>query len=525
MKKNTKKKNKNSSLLSMPRFTRPKLIVFVAIFAVIGAVALLISHALVSNFTGTFETGNCSQFTQGCQSTGPSAGNATTSVDTSRAYDGTYSLHASYTGGTQNAYARAVENVGWNQGDDVWYGEAVYLPVGFKAAMQDEVSLLRWDDYGNSAYGSCNSDNLNPAPSCDPDSQIGGVIINCGKNSTGQCTDLHARLKFSCYHNCPETILAGPWDIPEGQWNWIEVHQKLSTTDGQAINQVYMNGSLVGSSTIHNTDGYLIDRLRAGLVAIGAGIQTNPLNLWTDRVYIGSSQLGPAGTSSTTDTTPPSVSLTAPSNGSTVSGTVNLTANASDNIGVAGVQFKVDGQNLGSEDTTSPYGVSWNSAGVANGTHTITAVARDAAGNTSSSNASVTVSNTTTTTGGTTTTTSGGSTTTTSPYSLFYSTSSNFANATDLNGKTVSGYIYACNENGSSIKSARYFIDTTHTSGTPYHTENYAPFCLKGDGGSLSNVYAYNTRNLTNGQHFIVTSLTLTNGTTQLTTSTFTVKN
>ena len=47
-------------------------------------------------------------------------------------------------------------------------------------------------------------------------------------------------------------------------------------------------------------------------------------------------------------------SLTAPANGATVSGTVTVTRNASDNVGVVGVQFKLDGANLGSEDTTRP---------------------------------------------------------------------------------------------------------------------------------------------------------------------------
>jgi Domain of unknown function (DUF1929)/Malectin domain/Bacterial Ig-like domain/Bacterial Ig domain len=98
------------------------------------------------------------------------------------------------------------------------------------------------------------------------------------------------------------------------------------------------------------------------------------------------------------DTTPPTVSVTAPANGATVSGTsVSVTANASDNIGVAGVQFKLDGSNLGSEDTTSPYGITWDTTAASNGTHTLTAVARDGAGNTTTSSAvTVTVSNATT---------------------------------------------------------------------------------------------------------------------------------
>ena len=69
----------------------------------------------------------------------------------------------------------------------------------------------------------------------------------------------------------------------------------------------------------------------------------------------------------------------------TVSGTVTLSANASDNVGVVGVQFLVDNNPVAAEDITAPYGVSWNTATVANGTHILTARARDAAGNTATS--------------------------------------------------------------------------------------------------------------------------------------------
>lgn len=95
------------------------------------------------------------------------------------------------------------------------------------------------------------------------------------------------------------------------------------------------------------------------------------------------------------DSVAPAVSLTAPTGG-TVSGTVNLAANASDNVGVAGVQFKVDGVNIGSEDLSGPYGLAWSTFSVSNGSHVITAVARDTSGNTTtSSGVTVTVSNAT----------------------------------------------------------------------------------------------------------------------------------
>lgn len=94
------------------------------------------------------------------------------------------------------------------------------------------------------------------------------------------------------------------------------------------------------------------------------------------------------------DTTKPTVSLTAPASGATVNGTVSVTANASDNVGVVGVQFKLDGANLGSEDLSSPYSSSWVTTGVSNGSHTLTAIARDAAGNTQTATTiTVTVSN------------------------------------------------------------------------------------------------------------------------------------
>jgi hypothetical protein len=95
------------------------------------------------------------------------------------------------------------------------------------------------------------------------------------------------------------------------------------------------------------------------------------------------------------DTSAPSVAINSPAAGSgALSGTVTLTAAAADNVGVAGVQFRLDGAALGAELTAAPYTMNWDSTGTANGTHTLTAVARDAAGNsTVSSPVTVTVTN------------------------------------------------------------------------------------------------------------------------------------
>jgi hypothetical protein len=87
-----------------------------------------------------------------------------------------------------------------------------------------------------------------------------------------------------------------------------------------------------------------------------------------------------------TDTTPPSVEITFPTNASSVTGTTTVTATASDpsspsgqvTTGVSGVQFVLDGVNFGAEDIVSPYSIEMNAN---EGTHILSAKARDAAGN------------------------------------------------------------------------------------------------------------------------------------------------
>jgi hypothetical protein len=93
------------------------------------------------------------------------------------------------------------------------------------------------------------------------------------------------------------------------------------------------------------------------------------------------------------DTTPPTVTITTPISGATVSGSTTVAASASDNVGVASVQFQVDGGTIATL-ATAPYSISWNTAAVSNGSHNLTAIAQDAAGNTAvSSSVLVNVSN------------------------------------------------------------------------------------------------------------------------------------
>jgi hypothetical protein len=94
------------------------------------------------------------------------------------------------------------------------------------------------------------------------------------------------------------------------------------------------------------------------------------------------------------DTTPPTVNLTNPTAGQTVSGTATVAANAADNVAIGKVQFLLDGNPLESEVTAPPYAITWDTTTVSNGIHTLSAVATDTSGiSTTAASVSVTVQN------------------------------------------------------------------------------------------------------------------------------------
>lgn len=184
-----------------------------------------------------------------------------------------------------------------------------------------------------------------------------------------------------------------------GTWSYITVTYDASQAQANRFT-IYVNGTDVTNRS---------DIVSAGTIA---AIDPNNIRVGSDQNYneyinasidevryyrrlLSLSEIQTDMNTSNTapDVTAPTVSLTAPAAGN-VSGTINVTANASDNVGVVGVQFQLDGANLGTEDVSSPYSVSWNTTTIANGNHTLTAKARDAAGNsTISSSVIVNVSN------------------------------------------------------------------------------------------------------------------------------------
>lgn len=86
-------------------------------------------------------------------------------------------------------------------------------------------------------------------------------------------------------------------------------------------------------------------------------------------------------TGATPDTTPPTVSINEPAAGATLNGLVTVSALATDDVGVTSMQFSMDQVALSDAVAGAPYVVLWDTATVSNGSHALTAIARDAAGN------------------------------------------------------------------------------------------------------------------------------------------------
>jgi len=141
--------------------------------------------------------------------------------------------------------------------------------------------------------------------------------------------------------------------------------------DGQPLgspvtNAPYTSNWVVGSTSLgsHTLSARVTDS--AGNVATASPITVTVVS---------------GGGSGGTDTTPPTVSITNPTQNEQVSGTIPLAANASDNVAVASVQFFVDGQKVGAPVTSSPYAINWDTTTVSSGTHVVSAQATDTSGN------------------------------------------------------------------------------------------------------------------------------------------------
>lgn len=190
-------------------------------------------------------------------------------------------------------------------------------------------------------------------------------------------------------------------------------------------------------------------------------------------------------TNTTVDTTAPTVTMTSPAGGSVLSGTVTLTADASDNVGVTKVNLYV-GSTLMASDTTAPYTATWNTTASTNSTFGLKAIAYDAAGNTTTSpSVVVSVNNLVAPT-----------TAITSP----------------LSGVTVSGTVgFTATATGTGITSVAFYKDSDTT---PFATATTSPYTV-----------FFDSKTVANGTHTFKTVVTTTSGSATSASITLTINN
>ncbi|MBK8727707.1 MAG: M4 family metallopeptidase [Holophagaceae bacterium] len=153
----------------------------------------------------------------------------------------------------------------------------------------------------------------------------------------------------------------------------------LKLVDSASTQLAISQGSTTTENLSYTNSGATVKTVYANAYAY-SGTDTAPYTLGL--TYSG-------GTAA--DTTAPTCAATE----SGTSGTITFSATASDNVGVAKVEFYVDGALKGT-DTSSPYSMTLDSTTLANGSHTLVAKAYDAAGNIgTSTSVAFSVSNTT----------------------------------------------------------------------------------------------------------------------------------
>jgi glucose/arabinose dehydrogenase len=181
--------------------------------------------------------------------------------------------------------------------------------------------------------------------------------------------------------------LLAPSGLVANAWSHLAV-----TYDGATL-RLYVNGSQVASRPQTGAIATSTSALTIGGDALygqyfqGTIDEVRVYNVALTQAQIQTDMSTPIAVQQP-DPTPPTVSITSPAQGSTVSQVPTVSANASDNVGVASVEFFADGASLGT-DVTPPYIVPWNTTTLANGSHTLTAVAKDGAGNQTTSTAVV----------------------------------------------------------------------------------------------------------------------------------------
>jgi hypothetical protein len=282
--------------------------------------------------------------------------------------------------------------------DPMWISTTNFLPQANSPMIDAGVSIsgLSTDSVGKPIYGAPDIG----AYEYQPPFTIGANLVD----ATGNIR-IYGDGKYR-YTTATSSSMSADFSVApaEGSWSyiptdarpeWLNISNFTWNTSG-TYSKKWTASSLIATTTVY-TIGNLVPNNYYAVAVDGTASTTLQANAAGRITYPYSGGYAASHLFTVTyapDTTAPGVSLTSPTDTSTVSGSVTLSATATDDTGVTGVQFKLDGTtNIGPEITVAPYTTTWDSTSVASGSHTISAVARDAAGNTSISTVGVGVDN------------------------------------------------------------------------------------------------------------------------------------
>jgi hypothetical protein len=214
--------------------------------------------------------------------------------DVTKAYAGSSSLkvHTENDPICGGSYARGLFHANAQrhlvEGDDFWFGAAIYLEPGFYSAHNGYTDLLRLDSY-------VQDDGTNT-----PFAERAEINFASWSND-----DLYVR---AARGDNAVTLIGpiSPSKLPEGSWSWVEVHVHLSATDGAAYTELKVDGQTLGSSRTANlfSGAAPFNRLRYGIVSTDWSGSGN-LTAYFDRASISPTERGPLPLASGEPVTPP----------------------------------------------------------------------------------------------------------------------------------------------------------------------------------------------------------------------------
>ncbi len=210
-----------------------------------------------------------------------------------------------------------------------------------------------------------------------------GVLLPTGTtlNQANFVSALRARRTFATEDKTGQLILTANSRVMGETFSnsgVLTLSANYASTSGQTVQRVQFyegvpgrNGTVTQLSEGNGT--YAFTPTAGSHFYYALITQANGLRLWSAPIWVDQTAGG-------VDTTPPAVTASV----SGTSGTITLSASATDDVGVTNVEFYVDDVLRGS-DTTAPHSITYNSITLGNGPHTLSARAFDAAGNNTTS--------------------------------------------------------------------------------------------------------------------------------------------